>query len=60
MMDAPPDRAARAKASIANVIRRTVLCSETMAQHIAELIYREAGRDIMEGWLQDMGEANRW
>jgi hypothetical protein len=58
------DRAKEAKASIANVIRRyfaelpldnRILVDEDLADQI----YRQAGRDIYEGWAADMREAGR-
>jgi hypothetical protein len=54
-------RAERAKASIASVIRDYLPPSihPAFVAALADAIYRQAGRDIYEGWAADMREADR-
>ena len=51
------DRAARAKTSIANVIRHYMLTVKTFEpEELSGWIYEQAGRDIYEGWASDTRE----
>lgn len=55
-------RVARAIDSIIAALQdggRTILPG-TNLRPIAERIYQQAGRDVMEAWQSEMGEANRW